>query len=59
MENWIRTFSDDYLSRVPEDGRDAVIREVEETLRPQLFRDGSWFADYRRIRVVAVRANAH
>jgi len=29
--------------------------KIEEQLRPMLYRDGAWIADYKRLRVVAVR----
>jgi trans-aconitate methyltransferase len=35
--------------------RGAVVARAVQTLRPALFRDGAWYADYRRLRVVAVR----
>ena len=31
----------------------GIERELEEAVRPQLFRDGRWWMDYRRLRVVA------
>jgi hypothetical protein len=30
-----------------------LIECIEAPLRPELYRDGTWFADYRRLRVVA------
>lgn len=33
-----------------------VLRQVEEILRPVLYREGTWFVDYRRLRVVARKA---
>ena len=30
-----------------------IMNEVQESLKPELFRNGKWFADYKRIRVVA------
>jgi trans-aconitate 2-methyltransferase len=53
LRNWLATFADNFLSTVPIDKRDQVIGEVEDRLRPELYRDGNWFADYRRIRAVA------
>jgi trans-aconitate 2-methyltransferase len=41
--------------KLSEDVRSHVINEVAERLRPTLCRDGNWIADYRRIRVVAVK----
>jgi trans-aconitate 2-methyltransferase len=55
LRNWLATFSDNLLSTVPEEKRDQVICEIEDRLRPELYRDGTWFADYKRIRIVAVK----
>lgn len=58
LRNWLFTFADNVIEPLAENKREAVIAEVELKLRPLLFRDGSWFADYRRIRVVARREPA-
>jgi trans-aconitate methyltransferase len=55
MRNWIAMFADRFLGVVPEAERDAVLGEVERRLRPHLYRDGAWHADYVRLRIVAVR----
>jgi hypothetical protein len=55
MRNWVRVFSHRELALVPEPLRDAFLAAVEEAARPDFFRDGGWLADYRRLRVVAVR----
>ena len=34
---------------------DRFFQEVEKSLRPVLYREGSWVVDYRRLRVVARR----
>jgi hypothetical protein len=44
LRDWIATFR-------PDNSR--PIEEVEAELRPKLWRDGKWVADYRRLRVVA------
>jgi trans-aconitate methyltransferase len=56
LENWIKMFADNFLSAVPDGMRGDVIRDVENDLRSEAYRDGTWFADYRRIRVLATRA---
>ncbi|MEK6324587.1 MAG: methyltransferase domain-containing protein [Acidobacteriota bacterium] len=58
LRNWLLTFADNIIESLPAIKRETVIAEVELKLRPLLFRDGSWFADYRRIRVVAHREAA-
>ena len=55
LRNWLHTFTDNVIESLPESKREEVITEVERELRPTLFRAGSWFADYRRIRIVAVK----
>lgn len=55
LRNWLAMFCERILSALPIDKRQQVIEQVEEKLRPLLFKDGSWFADYRRLRVVAVK----
>jgi trans-aconitate methyltransferase len=53
LRNWLFTFTDNVIEDLPESKREAVIAQVERALRPKLFRDGSWLADYRRIRITA------
>ena len=55
LRGWIAMFADRLLAPVPAAERGEVLREVEERLRPSLHRDGTWYADYVRLRVVAVR----
>jgi hypothetical protein len=51
--NWVRMFGDHWLNRVPPDRQDDFFEQVEKLACARLFQDGVWFADYRRLRVVA------
>jgi trans-aconitate 2-methyltransferase len=55
LRNWITMFGSDYLSKVNSEMREPFFRRVEELLRLELFRDGQWWADYRRLRFVAYK----
>jgi trans-aconitate methyltransferase len=55
LGNWLAMFAGSMLAAVPEERRAAVVARAGELLRPALFRDDAWHADYRRLRVVAVR----
>jgi len=55
LRNWIGGFADNFIEAVPPDEREAVIESVEELLRPEAYVNGTWFADYRRIRAVAIK----
>ncbi|MDQ3775227.1 MAG: methyltransferase domain-containing protein [Pseudomonadota bacterium] len=53
LRNWIAMFDQDVMSNVRDDKKEQVIRKVEDKTRCILFVDGYWFADYRRLRMVA------
>ena len=54
MEGWLRTFRRGVIEGLPEDLREAVVRETAELLAPALRNeDGAWSADYVRLRFIA------
>jgi trans-aconitate methyltransferase len=54
LEDWLELFCLPLLQALG--GRRAeLVRRVEERCQPQLFRDGDWWLDYTRLRVVATR----
>lgn len=55
MENWIRQFKAYYFEALPPAEAKRAIGEVVEELRPIAFQDGTWVADYRRLRFGAVK----
>lgn len=55
MLNWLTMFGGGMLRGAPADVIDRVTARAERTLRDTNYRDGQWFADYRRIRVVATK----
>ncbi|MBW4576901.1 MAG: methyltransferase domain-containing protein [Aphanothece sp. CMT-3BRIN-NPC111] len=56
MANWISMFGSRFLSALSADEQTRVIQAIEHRLKPTLYRDGTWIADYRRIRLVAIKA---
>jgi trans-aconitate 2-methyltransferase len=55
MANWLAMFGEPCLTTVPEEDRPTIIAEAIERMRPQLWHEGRWTADYRRLRIVAVK----
>jgi trans-aconitate 2-methyltransferase len=53
LRNWIEMFGNPFLSETPAAKREEYIRLAEEAARPHLLRNHGWFADYRRLRIVA------
>lgn len=56
MANWIEMFASRLLEKLSSQQQTEVIQAIEHQLKPTLYRDGRWWADYRRIRVVAIKA---
>lgn len=56
MANWIQMFASAFLAGLTPDQQVQLIREVEATLQNKLYHQESWTADYRRIRIVAIKA---
>jgi len=53
MRNWIAMFGSDYFAKLILESREVFLQRVEELLGAELFRDGQWWADYRRLRFAA------
>jgi trans-aconitate methyltransferase len=53
LRNWLLQFNAAVLKQIPEAQREAVITRTESLLRDELFQNGNWIADYRRLRIVA------
>jgi hypothetical protein len=53
--DWYRIFGSAFLAVVPAEQQGRVLARATELARPALYRDGRWYADYRRLRFVAVR----
>jgi trans-aconitate methyltransferase len=53
LREWLEMFAGAWFESVPARDRGALVAEIESRLRASLFRDGAWWADYRRLRVVA------
>jgi trans-aconitate methyltransferase len=55
LREWVRMFAGWFLDRIAAAQRAEFLGLVEEEVRPLLYREGHWYADYRRLRVVARR----
>lgn len=53
LREWLEMFAGAWFESVPAADRSAIIGEIEARLKPALFKDGRWWLDYRRLRVVA------
>ena len=57
IEDWLAMFGEKLLEPVPPPERAAAVSRIRERLRYTLYRDGVWWADYKRIRVRALKTD--
>jgi trans-aconitate methyltransferase len=55
LDPWLESFADDFFPEFTSKEREGIYGKIKDKLRPQLFKDGNWVADYKRLRVVAVK----
>jgi trans-aconitate 2-methyltransferase len=58
MDDWMQMFCGAVFDGVPERESQELRRKVSDRLKPRLYRDGKWSADYKRLRVVAYRTGS-
>ena len=55
LREWLEMFAGAWFEDVQARSREDLIGRIEARLRSTLWREGAWWADYRRLRVVARR----
>jgi hypothetical protein len=55
LHNWLAMFASSYLEQLSTQEYETVLSHIEGYLRPTLFWQGDWYADYKRIRIIAVK----
>ncbi|MEM9163098.1 MAG: methyltransferase domain-containing protein [Cyanobacteria bacterium P01_F01_bin.4] len=59
LANWLRMFGDRFFANLSEADTISVIRQVEDRVRSRLYQNNGpnrgWIADYRRLRIVAIK----
>lgn len=55
ITDWLQMFGESFFRRFDEQEKSETLREVTEALRPTNYKDGQWFADYKRIRIIAIQ----
>lgn len=55
IKDWIKMFGSAYLKSIDENLLNEILEEVQTILKPTHLREGKWFADYKRLRIEAVK----
>ncbi|MGQ4005458.1 methyltransferase domain-containing protein [Francisellaceae bacterium CB300] len=54
LRNWIIAFRTNILNQLAEN-KDKFLNDVEQLTKDRLYKDGNWYADYVRLRIVAYK----
>lgn len=55
LKNWIDMFANSFFEGITLDKKAFIIEKVEQQLKSQLYIEGKWVADYKRIRIIGVK----
>jgi trans-aconitate methyltransferase len=55
IKDWLRMFGSSFFKDIPAPALENLLDEVQETLRPTHYRNRKWWADYKRLRIVATK----
>ncbi|MBM7646087.1 trans-aconitate methyltransferase [Scopulibacillus daqui] len=53
LNNWLDMFTNDFFYDIPGSEKKEIYQRINERLKPALYRNGAWYADYKRIRMRA------
>jgi trans-aconitate 2-methyltransferase len=55
IKDWVKMFGSTFLKGIDEAVVDTILDEVQDALKPTQYRNGEWYADYKRLRVIAIK----
>lgn len=55
IRDWIKMFGRSYFKDMKEEIIDRITEEVQDLVKPINYRNNKWFADYKRLRIVAIK----
>ncbi|MCR8657803.1 class I SAM-dependent methyltransferase [Paenibacillus endoradicis] len=55
LRDWLVSFSDNYFQDLGETEKNIIFAKIANKARVDLFKEGYWYADYKRIRIKAIK----
>lgn len=55
IKDWLTMFGKNFLNDVKAEDEINILNDVQEELRADLYKLGKWYADYKRIRIIAIK----
>lgn len=55
LSHWLNMFSESFFHDIPADEKEELFKQVAEEIKDELFKDGTWYLDYKRLRILAIK----
>jgi trans-aconitate methyltransferase len=55
LNHWLTGLADDFFRSIDESTKKDLFKIIENELREDLFQNGAWYVDYKRIRIMAIK----
>ncbi|MDT0677924.1 class I SAM-dependent methyltransferase [Autumnicola musiva] len=55
IKDWLEMFGKHFFDNVSKEDVDQIILETEKALKPLLFKKNKWYADYKRLQIIAYK----
>jgi len=55
IKDFIKMFGNAFFTDIPEKAIDPILTEIQEAVRPTNYRNGSWYGNYKRLRIAAIK----
>jgi trans-aconitate methyltransferase len=55
LNHWLDSFADDFFPEFSNEEKIVIYRKIKNKIHLDLYKDGIWEADYKRIRIVAIK----
>ena len=56
IKDWIKMFGNAFFMDIPDRDIDNILTDIQESVRPTRFINHSWYADYKRLRIEAIKS---
>lgn len=57
IKDWLKMFGSSFFKGIDANIINDILNKVQDILKPVLFKNGNWYADYKRLRVTAIKQN--
>ena len=55
IKDFIKMFGNAFFNNIPDREIDTVLTEIQDLVRPTNYRNGSWYGNYKRLRIAATK----